>query len=440
MTYAPHSKDNSNPQHQQQTTKATTQTFSDSRESTSASLPLQAMMANSPQQQKLKSAAQLTVSSPVLQNLNSAAQSFANKSEPMQRIDDEEPLQGKFETESEPAQLEAASEAPRPNNTGLPDNLKSGIENLSGMSMDHVRVHYNSDKPAQLQAHAYAQGGEIHVAPGQEKHLPHEAWHVVQQAQGRVKPTMQMKGDVQINDDVGLEAEADLMGGRAMNNLYGKGSVSSINLVYSQTATQLFKVPEDLTQIKDDVSEIEGRIKDNNEDGELPGGNTWADETRSAVLRKLNEWHAYELAYNNADVGDDLPVFGEDVVTEPDVGVQHPNGKWTNVVENKYVSGGRSRITENVKDAIGQIKCSNRSAKYYGDLFARIHLSDNTREDLRENGTSGGDTKMINAWKNYMNACANRILMKSTVKLIVMNLPDRFNGEGYDFEWEINVN
>jgi hypothetical protein len=102
------------------------------------------------------------------------------------------------------------------NNTGLPDNLKSGIENLSGYSMDDVKVHYNSDKPAQLQAHAYAQGTDIHLASGQEKHLPHEAWHVAQQKQGRVKPTMQMKGMVNINDDAGLEKEADVMGAKAL--------------------------------------------------------------------------------------------------------------------------------------------------------------------------------------------------------------------------------
>ncbi|MEJ0103907.1 MAG: DUF4157 domain-containing protein [Bacteroidota bacterium] len=71
------------------------------------------------------------------------------------------------------------------NNTGLPDNLKSGIENLSGISLDNVKVHYNSSKPAQLNAHAYAQGSEIEVGPGKEKHLPHEAWHIVQQATGR---------------------------------------------------------------------------------------------------------------------------------------------------------------------------------------------------------------------------------------------------------------
>jgi hypothetical protein len=102
------------------------------------------------------------------------------------------------------------------NNTGLPDNLKTGMENLSGMSMDDVKVHHNSDKPAQLQAHAYAQGTDIHLAPGQEKHLPHEAWHVVQQKQGRVKPTMQMKGKVNVNDDDVLEKEADLMGAKAL--------------------------------------------------------------------------------------------------------------------------------------------------------------------------------------------------------------------------------
>lgn len=57
------------------------------------------------------------------------------------------------------------------NNTGLPDNLKSGIENLSGYSMDDVKVHYNSDKPVQLQAHACAQGTDIHMGPGKQKHL-----------------------------------------------------------------------------------------------------------------------------------------------------------------------------------------------------------------------------------------------------------------------------
>lgn len=105
------------------------------------------------------------------------------------------------------------------NNTGLPDALKAGIEKLSGYNMDDVKVHRNSDKPAQLEAHAYAQGTAIHLGPGQEKHLPHEAWHVVQQKQGRVQPTMQMKGNININDNDGLEKEADVMGAKALNSI-----------------------------------------------------------------------------------------------------------------------------------------------------------------------------------------------------------------------------
>jgi Domain of unknown function (DUF4157) len=128
--------------------------------------------------------------------------------------DEEEPIQGKFQS-GDVSQLVESNAQTVPNSTGLPDNLKSGIENISGYSMDSVNVHYNSDKPAQLQALAYTQGTDIHVAPGQEQHLPHEAWHVVQQMQGRVEPTLEMNGNIPVNDDKGLENEADTMGNRA---------------------------------------------------------------------------------------------------------------------------------------------------------------------------------------------------------------------------------
>lgn len=118
------------------------------------------------------------------------------------------------------------------NTTGLPDNLKSGIEGLSGMSLDSVKVHRNSSEPAKLQAHAFAQGSDIHLAANQEKHLPHEAWHVVQQMQGRVKPTAQAKGKVNINNDKGLEQEADIMGERAL-------SQNAIQHANSEVSTQL---------------------------------------------------------------------------------------------------------------------------------------------------------------------------------------------------------
>ncbi|HEX8920353.1 MAG TPA: DUF4157 domain-containing protein [Pyrinomonadaceae bacterium] len=122
-------------------------------------------------------------------------------------------LQMKTE-EEEPVQAKLESTRGKENRTGLPDKLKAGVERLSGIAMDDVRVHYNSTRPAEVQALAYTQGTDIHVGPGQEEHLPHEAWHVVQQKQGRVKPTLQAK-EVAINDDQGLEREADVMGARA---------------------------------------------------------------------------------------------------------------------------------------------------------------------------------------------------------------------------------
>ncbi|WP_229413333.1 eCIS core domain-containing protein [Massilia violaceinigra] len=102
----------------------------------------------------------------------------------------------------------------RKSDGGLPEQLQSGIERLSGQPMDDVRVHYNSNRPAQLHALAYAQGNDIHLAAGQERHLPHEAWHVVQQKQGRVRPSFQLMGE-SVNDDVSLEREADVMGAMA---------------------------------------------------------------------------------------------------------------------------------------------------------------------------------------------------------------------------------
>jgi hypothetical protein len=106
---------------------------------------------------------------------------------------------------------------PASNRTGLPDKLKAGVEALSGLSVDGVRVHRNSTRPAAIGAVAYAQGRDIYLGPGEEKHLPHEAWHVVQQAQGRVKPTMKINGAISVNVEAGLEREATAMGARALS-------------------------------------------------------------------------------------------------------------------------------------------------------------------------------------------------------------------------------
>ena len=159
-----------------------------------------------------------------------------------------ESLQRKADMANNAAQR---AEAPRPNNTGMPDNLKAGIESLSGFSMDDVRVHYNSSKPATVQALAYTQGTDIHVAPGQEKCLPHEAWHVAQQMAGRVSPTTNING-MPVNDNAALEHEADVMGEKAVqcktekkdNSLMRKNEYSSLPPVQMVREEEFKQNPE----------------------------------------------------------------------------------------------------------------------------------------------------------------------------------------------------
>ena len=89
---------------------------------------------------------------------------------------------------------------------------EKGIEALSGVSLDDVKVHFNSARPDNVTS-ASSQDREIHIAPGQERSLPHEAWRVAQQARGRVDPPRH-KNDM-INDAEELQREADVMGERA---------------------------------------------------------------------------------------------------------------------------------------------------------------------------------------------------------------------------------
>lgn len=121
---------------------------------------------------------------------------------------------------------------------GLPARLRAGVESLSGIAMDDVRVHRNSSEPAKLGALAFTRGTQIHLAPGQEEHLPHEAWHVVQQKQGRVRPTTQMKG-LAVNAEPALEVEADRMGHRSATTLATTGKHEPVRQPRRDSITQL---------------------------------------------------------------------------------------------------------------------------------------------------------------------------------------------------------
>lgn len=90
-----------------------------------------------------------------------------------------------------------------------PDPRVASIEKESGISFADVKIHYASDKPKEFGALAYAYGNDVYLGSGQEKHLKHELGHVVQQRQGIVSPTMNLKG-IPINLDYKLEKSANI--------------------------------------------------------------------------------------------------------------------------------------------------------------------------------------------------------------------------------------
>lgn len=105
----------------------------------------------------------------------------------------------------------------------LPLDVQSKMEHVMGADFSNVNVHANSSQASGMGALAYAQGNDIHFAPGQyspdtqngQKIIGHELAHVVQQRQGRVLPTAQLKSGMRLNDDPALEKEADNLGEKA---------------------------------------------------------------------------------------------------------------------------------------------------------------------------------------------------------------------------------
>ena len=91
-----------------------------------------------------------------------------------------------------------------PGGVPLPPAIQNEYEEKSGVPLDDVRVHYASDKPAELDADAFAYGSDIYLAPKEEQHLQHELTHVIQQKCGIVSTT-RMDGALPINDNEALE-------------------------------------------------------------------------------------------------------------------------------------------------------------------------------------------------------------------------------------------
>jgi hypothetical protein len=112
----------------------------------------------------------------------------------------------------------ASVAAPPGSGSAMPGPLQQKMEGAFQADFSSVRVH-QGDQASGLGALAYAQGSDLHFAPGQyqpdtqsgQALIGHELAHVVQQSQGRVAAPVQAKGAPVVSDQ-GLEAEADRAG------------------------------------------------------------------------------------------------------------------------------------------------------------------------------------------------------------------------------------
>ncbi|WP_217495866.1 eCIS core domain-containing protein [Mangrovivirga cuniculi] len=134
----------------------------------------------------------------------------------------------------------------QPRKSSLSGDVKQKMESSFGTSFSDVNVHKDSPEATNMGAKAFAQGNNIHFAPGQynpesisgQKLIGHELTHVVQQRQGRVKATTQAKG-APVNDDPALEKEADEMGNKAAQFKAGDPVQEPKSVNQSQSGSQV---------------------------------------------------------------------------------------------------------------------------------------------------------------------------------------------------------
>lgn len=213
-------------------------------------------------------------------------------------------------------------------NKGLPAQLKNGIEKSSGYSMDDVSVHFSSSLPAQFKAEAMTQGNQIHIAPGKEQHLAHEAWHVVQQKQDRVKAGSEESGRM-LNTSHALEKEADEKGSAAAKFTIGTAQQQPIQLKEKQIAAPVVQLKrmteidladdEESDRIVNDLEFFGARPDWGSEMDKLRGNDeqlrheyAW-DQIKSDIREELtgSSW-GWGLDYSLQDVGDYLQNQGYD--------------------------------------------------------------------------------------------------------------------------------
>ncbi|NMM50761.1 eCIS core domain-containing protein [Marinigracilibium pacificum] len=184
---------------------------------------------------------------------------YANREDQNQKRQQQTDKDSKNKTAQrlESGELSLNNDGPAPGsqwrNPSKSENVIQKMEASFGTSFSDVNVHKDSSEATNIGAKAFTRGSDVHFAPGQynpasksgQELIGHELAHVVQQRQGRVKPTTQVNG-TQINDNPTLEIEADEMGRKAVqfkmaNNFQDPDNSNQSNS--NSTIVQRFEAP-----------------------------------------------------------------------------------------------------------------------------------------------------------------------------------------------------
>ena len=200
----------------------------------------------------------------------------------------------------------------------LPDDVKAKMEGAMGANFDNVKITANSNKAKEVGALAFAQGNDIHFAPGQfnpsskggQELIGHELAHVVQQRQGRVQANAEVNGAA-VNNDTRLEAEADALGAKAAQMKVDASSskASASNAAAIDQPKQLAVDPNAVSQDSEE--------KDKDEEKQALGPEYSVTGTSSEG--EANENENAEEAKANGEV-----VEGQDGVQDQSL-QEHPN-------------------------------------------------------------------------------------------------------------------
>lgn len=150
---------------------------------------------------------------------------------------------------------EAAADTGAPTSDGpLPAPVQAKMERSFNADFSDVQIHTDSPAAGAIGAHAFTQGEEVHFAPGQydpgsqsgQALIGHELSHVVQQREGRVKAPMQARG-LPVEDDPGLEHQADVEGERAAKGEAARGEDSAPSVAGGALATGPVQAKKDVS-------------------------------------------------------------------------------------------------------------------------------------------------------------------------------------------------